>query len=217
MTIAVKICGLSRPEVVQAAATAGAAYIGFVFYAKSPRHVTPQQAAGLATQIPASVIKCGVFVDPTDEQLDITLAHIPLDLIQLHGTESTGRLQDIKTRFKRPVMKAIAIAGPEDITAAKPYQNYADMLLFDAKAPTSLIDALPGGNGLAFDWQLIKDSDWQLPWMLSGGLNADNLATALAVSGAKIVDVSSGVELSPGVKDIAKINAFIQTANKDSE
>jgi len=221
MSVKAKICGLTTPEAVQAAVRAGAAYIGFVFYEKSPRNISPEQAAKLAAKIPATVTICGVFVDPTDEQLDSTLGHIPLDLIQLHGAESPRRVREIRKQFKRPVMKAIAVAssediGHEDIKSAKTYENAADMLLFDAKAPASRPDGLPGGNGLPFDWHLMKSHHGSIPWMLSGGLDATNLAAAMAISGAVMVDVSSGVENKPGEKSITKINSFMAALRKDT-
>lgn len=209
MTVKIKICGLSTPEAIKAAVQAGASHIGFVFFEKSPRNVTAQQVADLATPIPDGVIKTGVFVNPDDDMLQHVLRLAPLDLIQLHGAESPERVVEVKARFGLPVMKAIAIAGPEDIDRAKRYDTVADMLLFDAKAPTDLDGALPGGNGLSFDWQLIRDTDWQIPWMLSGGLDQDNVAEALTISGADYVDVSSGIETSPGHKSLEKINAFI--------
>ncbi|PCJ33384.1 MAG: phosphoribosylanthranilate isomerase [Alphaproteobacteria bacterium] len=216
MPLKAKICGLTTPQTVRAAAQAGAAYIGFVFYEKSPRNISPERAAELAAEIPASVTLCGVFVNPSDEQLTSTLAHIPLDLIQLHGTETPQRCQEIKNHFKRPVMKAIAVTAAQDITAAKAYENTADILLFDAKPEPDQANALPGGNGLRFDWQLMKDHQCNMPWMLSGGLDAGNLETAIAISGAAIFDVSSGIELRPGAKSIPKINAFMAIINKDN-
>jgi len=216
MPLKAKICGLTTPQTVRAAARAGAAYIGFVFYEKSPRNISPARAAELAAEIPDSVTLCGVFVNPTDEQLTSTLAHIPLDLIQLHGTETPQRCQEIKNRFQRPVMKAIAVTTAEDVAVAKTYENTADILLFDAKPAADQKNALPGGNGLRFDWHLMKGHQWHIPWMLSGGLDAGNLETAAAISGAAIFDVSSGVENHPGEKSIPKINAFMAIINKDN-
>ncbi|HEC00268.1 MAG TPA: phosphoribosylanthranilate isomerase [Sphingomonadales bacterium] len=213
MTIRAKICGLSTPETVTAAVDAGASHVGFVFFAKSPRNISPEQLAELCKDIPSSVVKTGVFVNPEDSQLDRILTVAPLDLLQLHGSESPARVQEIKTRFKRPVMKAIAVSGSDDMVRAKAYESSADMLLFDAKAPTELTDALPGGNGLAFDWQIIQAAEINLPWMLSGGLNMDNIADAIAISGAQMIDVSSGVESRPGLKDSAKIKAFMSKVN----
>ncbi len=211
ITTKVKICGLSTPDAVQAAAQAGASHVGFVFYQKSPRYVTPEQVAELAVAISGSVIKTGVYVDPNDDLLKKTVAQI--NLIQLHGTESPERVRQIKNRFRLPVMKAIAIDCPDHITLAKTYENVADMLLFDAKAPASLEGGLPGGNGLSFDWQLIQGTEWKIPWMLSGGLDAENITEAISISGARIVDVSSGVESSPGKKSSARIKAFISKVN----
>ncbi len=210
MTVKVKICGLTTAETITAAVKAGACYIGFVFFDKSPRNISPQRAGKLAELIPGNIIKCGVLVNPDNDELDHILAHIPLDLIQLHGDESPARTQEIRDHFDLPVMKAIAVAGPDDIALAKTYENMVDMVLFDAKPPPALKEALPGGNGLSFDWQLIKGADLTLPWMLSGGLEADNLAQAIATSGAKMVDVSSGVEDHPGEKNITKINTFLR-------
>ena len=186
------------------------------FFPPSPRNITAAQAGELARLVPAGVKKVGVFVDPDDTLLEEVLHAADLDILQLHGSESPGRVQDIKQKFGRPVMKAIAVAGTEDIERAKSYESVTDMLLFDAKAPKNLENALPGGNGLIFDWELIRKADWSVPWMLSGGLEADNVTDAIATSGAEMVDVSSGVEIRPGEKDIEKIKAFIKaTENKD--
>ncbi len=210
MTVKVKICGLTTAQTVTAAVTAGASCIGFVFFDKSPRNISPQKAKNLASLIPENIIKCGVVVNPADDELDHILSHIPLDLVQLHGDESPARTQEIRTRFKLPVTKAIAVSGPDDITRAKTYESTADMLLFDARPPPALKGALPGGNGLAFDWHLIRGANIKLPWILSGGLDEDNLAQAIATSGAKMIDVSSGIEDSPGEKNIDKITAFLR-------
>jgi len=210
MTIKAKICGLTSREAVRAACDAGAAYCGFVFYAKSPRHITADKAAELAGLVAEPVRKVGVFVDPDDDRLDAVLSRVPLDFIQLHGAESPARVQEIRQRFRRPLIKAIAISGPDDIARAHDYEAVADMLLFDAKVPASVKNALPGGNGLSFDWRLINATDWGPPWMLSGGLNADNILQAVAATGAKFVDVSSGVESRPGNKDSAKITGFMR-------
>ncbi|WP_321394538.1 phosphoribosylanthranilate isomerase [Emcibacter sp.] len=216
MPVAVKICGLSTPESLNAAIDHGAAYVGFVFYPPSPRNISPEKAGELTAMVPATAKKVGVFVNPDDSLLEEVLSAASLDILQLHGSESPDRVREIREKFDRPVMKAIAVAGAEDIRAAKTYETSADMLLFDAKAPKNLENALPGGNGLAFDWQLIRDSQWSVPWMLSGGLDADNISEAIATSAAEIVDVSSGVEVRPGEKDVHKIKAFIEaTKSKD--
>lgn len=209
MTIAAKICGLSDAEGLRAAVAAGAAFVGFVFYPPSPRAVTPVQARTLAAEVPAGVQKVGLFVDPDDALLDEVLAAVPLDLLQLHGQETPERVAEIARRTGLPVMKAIRVAKRADIDAAHAYEDVADRLLFDAKAPETMADALPGGNGLVFDWNLLRDETWQRPWMLSGGLDADNVAEAVRISGAPSVDVSSGVETAPGAKDPAAIKAFL--------
>lgn len=217
MKIQAKICGLSTTETIRAAVHAGASYIGFVFFEKSPRNVTAEQVAILAKDIPCTILKVGVFVNPTDGQIDHILNHVALDLIQLHGTESPERVTEVKKRFKLPVMKAIAVTSQGDIQAAKAYEDSADIILFDAKAPTSLKDALPGGNGLVFDWRMITDVEWRLPWMLSGGLTVANIQSAIDISGAKIVDISSGVEEAPGKKNINKIKAFMKVVNEEKQ
>jgi phosphoribosylanthranilate isomerase len=157
------------------------------------------------------VRRVGLFVDATDEAIQAVLNAAPIDILQFHGQENPERVAEAKHRFGLPVMKAIAVAGPEDVLAAYRYEDAADMLLFDAKPPRRA-DALPGGNGLAFDWQLIAGHRWRRPWMLSGGLTAALLAEAVRISGATAVDVSSGVEHRPGDKDPAKIREFLAVA-----
>ena len=211
MSIAAKICGLSSEAAIAAAAAGGAAYVGFVFYPPSPRAVSPEEAARLCAAVPTRVRRVGMFVDADDAAIAAVLDVAPLDILQFHGHESPGRVAEAKVRFDRLVMKAIAIAGPEDVLAAAPYEAAADLLLFDAKPPRCA-DALPGGNGLAFDWHLIANREWRLPWMLSGGLTAALLPEAVRISGAAAVDVSSGVERRPGDKDPAKIREFLAVA-----
>jgi phosphoribosylanthranilate isomerase len=211
MSVAAKICGLSSEVAVAAAVEGGAAYIGFVFYPPSPRAVCPARAASLCTAIPSGVQRVGLFVDADDEAIRAVLDLAPIDILQFHGRETPDRVADVKVRFHRPVMKAIAVAAPEDVLAAQRYEDDADMLLFDAKPPRR-IDALPGGNGLAFDWHLIAGRTWRRPWMLSGGLTAALLPEAVRISGAGAVDVSSGVERRPGDKDPEKIREFLAVA-----
>jgi len=211
MSIAAKICGLSTEETVTAAVTEGAAFLGFVFYPPSPRAVTASDVARLCATVPAGIARVGSFVDADDDVLRSVLAQAPIDILQFHGSESPQRVADARNRFGRPVMKAVAIAGPEDVERAVRYEEVADLLLFDAKPPRRP-GALPGGNGLAFDWGLIAGRSWRRPWMLSGGLTAELLPEAVRVSGAIAVDVSSGVETSPGEKDPAKIRAFLAVA-----
>jgi phosphoribosylanthranilate isomerase len=211
MTVAVKICGLSSEAAIAAAIGGGAAYLGFVFYPPSPRSVSAACAGELCGAVPASVQRVGMFVDADDAAIAAVLNAAPLDILQFHGGESPERVAEAKRRFGRKVMKAISVAGPEDVDAASRYEDAADLLLFDAKPPPRP-DALPGGNGLAFDWQLIAGRDWRLPWMLSGGLTAELLLEAVRISGATAVDVSSGVERRPGDKDPDKIRAFLEVA-----
>mgnify|MGYP003650918780 FL=1 len=209
MTIKTKICGLSTPEAVTAAVNGGACYAGFVFFPPSPRSVAPAQAASLAQRLTPQVEAVGLFVDPDDDLLGRVLEAVPLDLIQLHGAETPGRVADIHQRTGRPVMKAIKVAKPEDLAQVKDYAAVVDLLLFDAKAPKSMAGALPGGNALSFDWRILAGRQWPKPWMLAGGLTADNIAEAIAISGAKILDISSGVESAPGQKDQQLIRDFL--------
>jgi len=214
MPVDVKICGLNSPEAVDAAVEGGARYAGFVFYPPSPRNLTPDQAGPLAGRVPATVTRVGLFVDPTDAVLEQTLAKVTLDLIQLHGTESPARVLQIKTRFERPMMKAIRLAGAADLATADDYIGVADRLIFDALPPNEMVGALPGGNALAFDWKLLGEAKIALPWMLAGGLTAENLAEAARISHATTLDVSSGVEARPGVKSLSKIKAFLEAARR---
>jgi phosphoribosylanthranilate isomerase len=210
MSVAVKICGLSSEAAVEAAIAGRAAYVGFVFYPPSPRSVTPQRAGELCAAVPAGVRRVGLFVDADDRAIEATLAAAPLDILQFHGGETPERVADTRQRFGRKVMKAIAVAGPEDVASASRYEEVADLLLFDAKPPPGA--TRPGGNGLIFDWELIASRVWRLPWLLSGGLTAESLPDAVRISGAAAVDVSSGVESSPGRKDPDKIRAFLEVA-----
>jgi phosphoribosylanthranilate isomerase len=208
LSVAAKICGLSQPDAVAAAVACGAKFLGFVFYAPSPRNVAAARVAELCKAVPAGITRVGLFVDADDAAIASVLAVAPLDLLQFHGAESPSRVAAVKRRFARPVMKALPIAGPEDVAAADAYLGVADRLLFDARPPRNA-GALPGGNGLVFDWRLIAGRRWTLPWMLSGGLDAANVGEAVRLTGAPAVDVSSGVESAPGVKDTAKIADFL--------
>ena len=213
MSIAAKICGISSEAAVAAAVEGGAAYVGFVFYPPSPRAIDVERAARLCAGVPAGILRVGLFVDADDVAIAAVLDRAPLDLLQFHGHETPERVATAKARFGLPVMKAVAVAGPDDVEAASRYEDEADLLLFDAKPPRRP-DALPGGNGLAFDWQLIAGRKWRLPWMLSGGLTAALLPEAVRISGASAVDVSSGVERRPGDKDPEKIREFLAVARK---
>ncbi len=212
MSLSVKICGLATPETVEAAVAGGADYVGFVFFPKSPRNVTPARTADLARLVPDRVRRCGLFVDPDDALLDQVLATVPLDILQLHGAEPPARCAALRERYRRPVMKAVSIATAEDVVRAESWLGAVDLLLFDAKPPRA--DALPGGNGVVFDWRLLADRSWPVPWMLSGGLNAGNLREAVRMTGAPAVDVSSGVETSPGIKSPALIREFLAIARE---
>ncbi len=214
MPVEAKICGINSPEALAAALGGGARFVGLVFYPPSPRAVTPEAAAGLAQGVPAGVTKVGLFVDPDDDLLSGTLGRVALDLVQLHGAEAPRRVAEIRARFGLPVMKVVKVAKAADLDPAEAYLDVADRLLFDAKAPATMTDALPGGNALAFDWRLLSGRTWSKPWMLSGGLDPDNLAEAVRISGARAVDVSSGVEERPGVKSAERIAAFLATARE---
>ncbi|MCA8884097.1 MAG: phosphoribosylanthranilate isomerase [Rhodobacteraceae bacterium] len=206
----VKICGLTRPEDVTAAVSAGASYVGFVFFPKSPRNLDPAAARALALDVPPGVAKVALTVNADDALLDDILAQVPVDILQLHGAEPPDRVADLRQRYGLPVMKAVGVAGPEDLPALDLYGKVADMLLVDAKPPKGA--ALPGGNGLAFDWRLIAGRRWPVPWMLAGGLTADNVREAVRLTGAPMVDVSSGVESAPGRKDPELIARFVAAA-----
>ena len=206
----VKICGLSTPESVAAAVEGGAAYVGLVFFAKSPRNVTLTQARDLAVDVPPGVAKVALTVDADDAFIDEITRVVPLDMLQLHGHETPERVAEVRRRTGLPVMKAVGIADEEDLAQIDLYSGVADQLLIDAKPPRTA--TLPGGNGLSFDWRLIANRRWSLPWMLAGGLTPGNVAAAIALTGARQVDVSSGVESAPGVKDNVLIRDFIKAA-----
>jgi len=206
----VKICGLTRETDLDAAVRAGADMVGLVFFPPSPRSVTVERAGALAARVPAGITKVALSVDADDALLARITGDVGIDLLQLHGKETPERAADIRARFGLPVMKAVAIAGPEDVARAKTYEQAVDRLMFDAKPPAGA--TRPGGNALAFDWRLIAGESWGRPWMLAGGLTPENVAEAIAVSGAPAVDVSTGVEDAPGIKSADKIRRFIAAA-----
>ena len=212
MSVDAKICGINSAPILEAAVAGGARFVGFVFYARSPRALDAEAAAALAARVPRGITRVGLFVDESNETLDAILRQVPLEMLQLHGRESPPRVTEIRRRFGRPVMKAVKVAAAADVETAGAYDGVADWLLFDAKAPAQMAGALPGGNALSFDWTLLAGQRWSRPWMLSGGLNVGNLAEAVRVTGAPVVDVSSGVEDRPGVKSLAKIEAFLKLA-----
>lgn len=212
MPVDVKICGITTEEALEAAVEYGATHVGLVFFPPSPRFIAPDAAAELTEFLPEDMTKVGLFVDPDDAWLNEVLSHCRVDMIQLHGKESPERVEEIRLDFGLPVMKAISVAGPEDLASAESYKDSADWLLLDAKAPKGAV--LPGGNAVSFDWTLLKGWKSPLPWMLAGGLTVDNLAEAVQVSGAKVIDVSSGVEDAPGIKNPARIKAFLDRASE---
>jgi phosphoribosylanthranilate isomerase len=209
--VAAKICGLASEAAVTAAVEGGAAYLGFVFYPPSPRAISADETARLCVQIPEGIARVALFVDADDDTIAAVLDIAPIDMLQFHGSESPQRVAEARSRFGCRVMKAVAIGGTNDVRTALDYEDAADLLLFDAK-PQHLPTALPGGNGLAFDWALIAEPTWRRPWMLSGGLTAELLPEAVRISGAAIVDVSSGVDSVPGQKDPTKIRGFLAAA-----
>ena len=204
----VKICGLMEPGQAHAAATAGADFLGFIFFPKSPRNLPAEQWRALAAGLPADTAKVGVFVNPSDAHLDEIMAAAELDWIQLHGHESLARVTEVKARYGKPVMKALAVRDRADLAEVPGYQAVADRLLFDAKPPDDP-SALPGGNGLNFDWRLLEMLELDGIWALAGGLDPQNVRQAVALTHAPMVDVSTGVEIAPGNKDNAKVAAFI--------
>lgn len=210
MAVEAKICGIRDDIAARAAVEGGAAFVGFIFYPPSPRAVAPEGAARIAAGLPSGLGKVAVTVDADDAALGAILKAYDFDLLQLHGKESPARVAEVRKRFGRPVMKAIPVAGAEDLAGVNDYLPVVDRLLFDAKPPKDMKGALPGGNALSFDWTLLAGKDWPKPWFLSGGLDAGNLAEALRVTRAPAVDVSSGVEDKPGRKNPEKIAAFLQ-------
>ena len=206
----VKICGLTSPEAIKGAAQAGATYGGLVFYEKSPRHLSLAKAREVALAAPPGFAKVALVVNPQDAFLEEMLSQVPIDILQLHGAEQPQRVQQIKQSTGLPIMKALGIATAQDLREIDRYAEICDQLLIDAKpAPGA---KLPGGNGLAFDWQLLENHTWKIPWMLAGGLTPDNVAQAVRVTQARQIDVSSGVESAPGTKDMEKMRNFVAQA-----
>ena len=208
---AIKICGISTPETLDAAVAARADFVGFNFFAPSPRCVTLAQAAALGTRAAGRVTRVGVFVDASDAELGEAVASGALDALQLHGSETPARAAALKARFGLPVWKVLAVAARGDVRKAAAYAGAADFILFDARTPKG---ALPGGMGLAFDWDLLAEWNQALPWGLAGGLSSDNVAEAIRLTGAPLVDTSSGVESAPGVKNVDRIAAFCKAARQ---
>jgi len=203
----VKICGLSTAKTVAVAVEAGASYLGFNFFPKSPRYVTPRQARDLAIEVPPGVAKVALTVNADDAILDGIVETVPLDMLQFHGQESPERVAELRARYGLPVMKVFGVADAADLDPLERYFDVVDQVMVDAKPPRDAV--LPGGNGIAFDWQLIANRRWPVPWMLAGGLTPENVAEAVSLTGARQVDLSSGVESAPGVKDPDLIRAFM--------
>lgn len=212
MALQVKICGLTEPDRVAQAAQLGAAFLGFVFYPPSPRYLDPARARELVSAVPTGTEAVGLIVDATDVEIDTLLQAVPLDVLQLHGYETPERVADIVLRSGCRVIKALRVETVDDLGAVAAYADAADMLLFDAKPPRDA--AWPGGHGLPFDWRLLQSISLAKPWLLAGGLQATNLQAAVTLTGAPIVDVSSGVESRPGIKDPAKLDAFFAAARR---
>ena len=213
MAVAAKICGINDPVAMRTAVDGGASHVGLVFYPLSPRAVTPAQAAELARKVPETVSRVGLFVDPTDTEIDAVLAETPLELLQLHGNEAPTRVAEIRRRTGLMTMKVISVADESDFACAKAYVDVADWLMFDAKPPKDMANALPGGNALSFEWRLLSGRSWNLPWMLAGGLDVGNVGDAVHLSGAAVVDTSSGVEDAKGKKNPEKIRAFLNAVS----
>ena len=208
--VSVKICGLATVDDVRACADAGANYMGLVFFEKSPRNITIPAARELALAAPLGLAKVALVVNPSDAELDAITGSVPLDMLQLHGRETPERVAEVKARYGLPVMKAVGIADGDDLPKLESYFGVADQILVDAKPPKG--GELPGGNGLSFDWRLIAGRRWPCPWMLAGGLTPENVAEAVKMTGAKQVDVSSGVEDAPGLKNAKLIQKFVQSS-----
>ena len=210
MALAIKICGLTREIDVEAAVQAGADLVGFVFFPPSPRSITVLRAAELTRLVPKGVTKVALSVDAEDDLLMDIVENAGIDMMQFHGSEPLGRVVEAQKRFGLPVMKALAIGGAQDVIQSRTYETVTDFLMFDAKPPK---DAMrPGGNAKAFDWELIAHETWSKPWFLAGGLSPENVAEAIRTTGAFGVDVSSGVEDAPGIKNFDKIHKFISAA-----
>ena len=212
MSVGVKICGLNQRSAVEAAVNGGADYVGFVFFPPSPRYVDFPSAASLASIVPSGVLRVGLVVDAETDFLSKLLTSVPLDMLQMHGNEPPSRVAEVREYFRLPVMKAIFVGGEADLDVVPEYEKVADLLLFDARPSANA--SRPGGNARSFDWRLLGGRDFRLPWLLAGGLDAENIGEAVQCSGASAVDVSSGVEDLPGRKNVEKIFAFLAAASR---
>jgi len=212
MTVRVKICGLSEERSMAAALEAGAAWVGLVFFPPSPRAVSPVRAAALARMVPQGVGVVGLTVNMPVEDCCRLVDAVPLTMLQMHGQETPEHVATVRRATGREVMKAVQVGNASDLAVAASYEPVCDWLLFDAKPPKDMKNALPGGNAVTFEWSLMRTRRHARPWMLAGGLRPENLAEAVAQSGATVLDVSSAVESAPGVKDPARIRAFVEAA-----
>lgn len=210
--IRVKICGLRSAADVAAVVAAGAHYAGLNFFPKSPRFLTLEQARDVGLAAPPGLAKVALTVDADDAQLDQIVGAVPLDMLQLHGHETPERVAELRSRYGLPVMKVLGVADESDLAKLMEYSLAADQVMIDAKPPKGA--ALPGGNGISFDWRLLVGRKWLKPWMLAGGLTAANVAEAIRLTGARQVDVASGVESASGVKDPDLMVAFVKAATR---
>jgi len=208
MSVQAKICGLKTPDAVDAAVVHGAFMTGFVFFSDSPRNILPFDAAQLTARVPKHIGKVGLVVDASNDWLDEVVKKSGVDYLQCHGQETPDRISEISTRYQLPVIKALAIENQADIERARLYQNVSAKLLFDARPPKGA--TRPGGNAVTFDWTLLADESWTVPWLLAGGINVNNVKEAVLKSDAKAVDVSSAVETVVGVKSVQKITEFLK-------
>lgn len=211
MPVPVKVCGLTREEDIDVAIEGGAAYLGFNFYPPSKRSITPDRWRELHAHVAGRRPTVGIVVDPDDSWLDSVMGAAPLDAIQLHGKETPGRVREVAERYKCRVIKALAVAERGDIERTEAYRDVADMVLFDAKPPRTP-GAIPGGNGLPFDWRLLADQKIHLPWFLAGGIGIANLQKAVELTGAPMVDFSSSIEDAPGIKNQDQLSALLSLA-----
>ena len=210
----IKICGLSTPEAIDAVIDGGATHAGFIFFEKSPRHIQLEQAKALSTHIDRRIPKVAVTVDADDNYLEAVIEAQEPDLLQLHGSESVARVKELKRQYGLPIIKVFSIRDAKDLDAAKPYVETADYLMLDAKAPKG--SEIPGGNGVAFDWEIVDQWPKNVPYILSGGLNAQNVCEAISRTGTGAIDVSSGVESSPGIKEVTMIREFLDALKQES-
>lgn len=210
MPLDIKICGLKTPEALDAALVGGASHVGFIFFPKSPRNIEPAAAGALRGAAKGRALAVAVTVDADDASLDAIVAAMAPDLLQLHGKETPDRVAEVKARYGLPVMKALSVSQPADLEAAAAYAGVADRLLFDAKPPKG--SELPGGNGVSFDWTILRALPAGTDYLLSGGLNAGNVGEAIRLASPPGLDISSGVESAPGVKDVSLIRAFFAAA-----